>query len=64
MLMFLICILKGLHLIVTVCDGLLMFFLVFFSTPFLVIHFSKATVFGFLDRTAISIEPSKLMKKS
>ena len=30
--------------------------------PFLVSHFLKATALGFLDRTAISIELSKLMK--
>ena len=34
LLMFLICKLKGLYLIVTTCDGLLMFFLYFFSIFF------------------------------
>ena len=36
----------------------------FFSMPFLVSHFTKPTALGFLDRTAISIEPSRLMKIS
>ena len=35
---------------------------VFFSTPFFISHFTKATALDFLDRTAISIEPSRLMK--
>ena len=55
--------LMGLYLIVTVCDGLLMFFLYFFYA-FLGEPFYKATALGFFDRTAISIEPSKLMKIS
>ena len=63
LLMFFICKLKGLYLIVTACDGLLMFFL-YFSMPFLVSHFTKPTALGFLDRTAISKEPSRLMKIS
>ena len=35
-----------------------------FSTPFLVSHFTKATALGFLERAAISIALSKLIKIS
>ena len=56
--LFFICKLKIFYLIVTTCDGLLIFSL-YFSMPFLVSHFTKATAFGFLDRRTISIEPSR-----
>ena len=63
LLMFLIIELKGLLLTVTACDGFLMF-LLYFSTHFLVSHFTKATALGFLERTAISIALSRLMNIS
>ena len=57
-------ILDSLNLIVTDCDGFFMLFLYFFYTFLLSCHFTKAIALSFLDRTATSIEPTKLLKMS